>query len=138
MYVQLGCLTLFLSTIHIILNDYYQDKNIIYYNFAIRVNSKWVIIICSMVSTIDTLHEQIGNYFCEGNLIAHRSVLYIKSSMGKWEANLDGFSLQECDKFVDHKDQPLPSRLQQGRVNLSFYPGKGVEVEIKGKDMTMG
>jgi hypothetical protein len=32
----------------------------------------------------------------------------------------------------------VPTRPWQGRVKLSFYMGKGVEVKSKGKDMTMG
>jgi hypothetical protein len=39
-------------------------------------------------------------------------------------------------------DTPLwllaTTRSRQGRVKLPFYPDKGVEVESKGKDMTMG
>ena len=30
------------------------------------------------------------------------------------------------------------SRPRQGRVKLPFYPGNGVEVESKGKDVIMG
>ena len=46
--------------------------------------------------------------------------------------------MSSFDHVNNREETSLASRPRQGRVKLPFYLGNGVDVESKGKDITMG